>query len=235
MARGLILTFLAVALGTNMAVPARSGAAAQATALDTDCKSVGGDAKSGYQFIPTCAGRALSPDRRYAIVLHAYRDNQPPIELQDARGRVLGKLPGLRDDMPFRVFWAPNSRWVFVNHHVGSFMDEMQVFEIVGDRVFERKALNRSATRVAVGRYPCLPENMVLPNGTRWTRDGRHIVLVTVSAPYACSEFGKRPGTFKELWMIGDARTGRILPTSIRVDHSITRLIEPRDGIYARF
>jgi hypothetical protein len=224
------MTALSAALAIT---PARSAAPPQATAFSTDCPSVGGDIKQGYQFIATCAGRSYSPDRRYSIVQRAYDDKQPAIEVQDAHGRTIATLKSLSDDMPFRVFWAPDSRWFFVNHHVGSFMDEMQLFEITGRTVVEHRALVQSAIRTATGRFPCLPPNSVLPNGARWMPDGRSIVIVTISRPSACSEAG-RPGSWKPLWMIGDARTGRIDRSSIRVARGDGELREPRDRLYAR-
>ena len=225
---------LMAAVSAALAIaPARSDAPPQATAFNTDCPSVGGNIKQGYQFIATCAGRSYSPDRRYSIVQRAYDDEQPAIELQDARGRTIATLKSLSDDMPFRLFWAPDSRWFFVNHHVGSFMDEMQLFEITGRSVIERRALVQSAVRTATGRFPCLPPRGVLPNGARWMPDGRSIVMVTISRPSACSESG-RPGSWKPLWMIGDAHTGRIDRSSIRVAHGEGELREPRDGVYAR-
>jgi hypothetical protein len=206
---------------------------AQVGALQTDC-GLGGEQGDGtYQFVATCAGRSRSPDGRFTIVQRSYRDRQPPIELRDARGRTLARLRSLSDDMPFSVSWAPNSRWLFVNHHVGSFMDTLQLFEIVGRAAVERPALVRSAVRIATRRYPCLPPAMVLPNGVRWARDSRRIVLFTISAPYACTLF-HRPGSWHSLWMIGDVRSGRVDARSIRVQLDNERSQSPRGGVYSR-
>lgn len=206
---------------------------AQVGALQTDCGVGGGQRDGAYQFVATCAGRALSPDGRFAVVQKAYEEEQPPIQLQDAQGRVLAVLPSLSDDMPFSVSWSPNSRWFFVNHHVGSFMDELQVFEIVGQTAVERPALVRSAVKIATRRYPCLPADQVLPNGARWTRDGRGIVLVTISRPDACEIFG-RPGRWRSLWMIGDVDSGLVSSASIRVQPDGKPLRTPTDGPYAK-
>lgn len=208
---------------------------AQVGALQTDCRLGGVQRDGSYQFVATCAGRSRSPDGRFAVVQRAYRDTQPTIELQDGRGNTLAKLRSLSDDMPFSVSWSPNSGWFYVNHHVGSFMDTLQVFQIVGRTAVERPALGNSAVRVATARYPCLPPSMVLPNGSRWSRDSRHIILVTVSAPYACKEFGRHPGTFHSLWMIGDVGTGRIDKSSIRVQSDSQPFREPRGGPYSAF
>jgi hypothetical protein len=68
----------------------------------------------------------------------------------------------------------------------------------------------------------------------RWTRDGRDIVLVTISAAYACSpDFSRNPGKFHSLWMIGDVRTGLIDPASIRVQPDDRPFEVPRDKAYS--
>lgn len=206
---------------------------AQVGALQTGCGLVGGRSDGAYQFVATCAGRSSSPDGRFAVVQKAYEDQQPPIELQDAEGRVLAALPSLSDDMPFSVAWSPNARWFFVNHHVGSFMEVLQVFEIAGETAVERPALGRSAVKIATTRYPCLPPDQVLPNGARWTRDGKGIVLVTISRPDACAMF-KRPGRWRSLWMIGDVDSGLVSSASIRAQPDDKPLRMPADGPYAK-
>jgi hypothetical protein len=213
-----------------LAAPA---AHAQVGALQTDCGLGGVQRDGAYQFVATCAGRAASPDGRFAVVQKAYEDEQPPIELRDGQGRVLAALPSLSDDMPFSVSWAPGSRWFFVNHHVGSFMDVLQIFEIVGETAVERPALVQSAVKIATARYPCLPADQVLPNGVRWTRDGQGIVLVTISRPDACDLAG-RLGQWRSLWMIGEVGNGRVSPASIRAQADDTLLRAPSDGPYAK-
>jgi hypothetical protein len=210
------------------------GAKAQVGALQTDC-NLGGKQGGSYQFVATCAGQSISPDGQFAVVQRAYTDDQPPIEFQTPQGLTLGKMPSLSDDMPFSVSWAPNSKWFYVNHHVGSFMDVLQVFEVVGHTAVERPALVKAAVKIATNRYPCLPPKMVLPNGARWTSDGRQIVLVTISRPNACSpDFSKHPGEWHSLWMIGDARSGAIDPASIRVQPNDKPFQAPSDGAYAQ-
>lgn len=210
-------------------------ATAQVTALQTDCAAGGKRSDGSYQFVSTCAGRAWSPDGRFAVVQRAYDDRQPPIELQDRHGRTLARLRALSDDMPFLLSWAPNARWFFVNHHVGSFMDELQVFEVVGRKAVERPAAVRAARRVAVSRYPCLRTAGVLPNAARWSRDGRRIALVTISRADACAGRTPRPDAWNPLWMIADVQTGRVVPDSIRPDPSDGDLHMPHDGPYADF
>ncbi|WP_260921989.1 hypothetical protein [Novosphingobium sp. 9] len=208
---------------------------AQVGALQTDCDLGGLQPDGSYQFIATCAGEARSPDGRIAIVQKAYDDEQPPIEVHDVHGKVSQTLRVLSDDMPFSVSWAPNSRWFFVNHHVGSFMDTLQVFEIVNSTVVERPALGRAVVKIATTRYPCLPPRMVLPNGVRWSSDSEHLVMVTISAPYACAEFAKHPGSFHSLWMIGDVRDGHVDLSSVRVQSDDRPFVMPKDGPYRGF
>lgn len=215
-------------------VTAPSAANAQVGALQADCRLGGPQQNGSYQFVATCAGRSASPDGRFAVVQKAYQGNQPAIEFQDRRGRVLGRLRSLSDDMPFSVFWAPNSRWFFVNHHVGSFMDTLQVFQIIGGAAVERKALPKAAASIAATRYPCLYARMVNPNGFRWSRDGKRIVMFTVSRTDACTDFARRPGKWHSLWMIGDVRTGQIERTSIRVQPDDGPFKMPRNGLYSR-
>lgn len=208
---------------------------AQIGALSTNCRASGFDRnKIIYQFVATCRGRAPSPDGRLAIVQRAYRDRQPPITLQDAHGRTLARLRSLSDDMPFAVLWSPNGQWLAVNHHVGSFMDELQLFEIVDRRIVRRRDLVTAARRQATQTYRCLTPNAVLPSAIRWSKDSRRLMMVTISSPYACSATA-RPGDWWPLWMIGDIRTGRIDPKSVKVDRAEGALQEPRDPLYRRF
>lgn len=223
-----------VAAGMLMAPAAKPLNAAQVGALTTDCTAGGYNRRTKWhQFVATCAGRAQSPNSRFAIVQHAYREKQPPIELQDGLGRTLARIPNLSDDMPFSVSWSQDSRWVAVNHHVGSFMDQLRLFEIVGSRLVERTALTQAAQRVATSRYPCLSSDAVLPSAIRWGKDGHHLVMVTISSLYACNDTAKR-GDWWPLWMVGDVRTGQIDLRSVRVDKADGPLREPRDEVYRR-
>ncbi|PAV70329.1 hypothetical protein WR25_10454 [Diploscapter pachys] len=208
---------------------------AQIGALTTNCKSSGFNrTKTVYQFVATCRGRAPSPDGSLIIVQRAYRDRQPPIELQDSHGKILARLSSLSDDMPFTVLWSPDAHWLAVNHHVGSFMDELELFEIVDRRVVRRRQLVTAAKRQAVSRFRCLTPDAVLPSAMRWSKDSRHLMIVTISSPYACSENAKA-GDWWPLWMIGDVATGRIDAKSVRVDKAEGALQEPRDPLYRRF
>jgi hypothetical protein len=214
---------------------ASCSAKAQVGAFQTDCNLGGKQSNGAYQFVATCAGRAPSPNGQFAIVQKAYTDNQPPIELQDAHGRTLTRLKSLSDDMPLVVSWSPDSQWFYVNHHVGSFMDTLQIFEIVGRSAVERPTLVKSAVKIAAKRYPCLRSEMIRPNGVRWTRDSSKIVMVTISASYACGpELRRRPGTWRPLWMIGNVRSGDVDAASIRVQADGKSFQAPKDGPYSQ-
>ncbi len=215
-------------------ITAATAAKAQVGALQTDCRLGGAQRNGSYQFVATCSGRSASPDGRFAVVQKAYSDNQPTIELQYGLGRVLRRLRSLSDDMPFSVFWAPNSRWFFVNHHVGSFMDTLQVFQILGGGAVERKALPNAAASIAATRYPCLYPRMVNPNGFKWSRDSERIVMFTVSRTDACTDFARRPGNWHSLWMIGEVKTGQIERTSIRVQRDDRPFEMPNKGPFSR-
>ncbi len=209
-----------------------SASLGQIGALSIDCKASGFTRdRSAYQFVATCPGRATSPDRRLVVVQRAYDDRQPPIVVQDAAGRTLGRLSSISDDMPFVVLWSPDSHWIAVNHHVGSFMDELRLFEIVGEKIIERPGLVKAAKYQAVRRYPCLTSSAVLPKAMRWSKDSRRLVLVTISSLYACSDNAKK-GDWWPLWMVADVGTGRIDPASIRVDKADGPLKEPSETRY---
>jgi hypothetical protein len=242
MIRALRAAWIALATAVCVFVPATapgSGRGPQVGALDTDCGR-DGTSNGGYQFVGTCAGRAVSPDRRFAVVQRAYQDKQPPIVLQDARGRTLAELPSLSDDMPFVLFWAPGSRWFFVNHYQGSGLDRLRLFEMTGHRAVERPALMAAVARTMIARYPCLarPGN-VDASGWRWSKDGRRIALVAYARPDACL-VGAGPnrtrsaGRWQSTWMIADAATSRIDPASIRVRKDGVGPL-PRQGPYATF
>lgn len=221
-----------------------SGSAfAQLGALQTDCKLGGPIGTVGYQFVATCAGRALSPDKRFAIVQHAYTTTQRPIELQDWRGRVLAKIPSLSDDMPFAVLWSPRPRWFVVNHHVGSFQDRPEVYEIAGDRVIRHGGITREARKQAIHLSPCLRKvrwDFVRGDVMAWSRDGKRIVRAFTTDTDACmgpKGLGPVPRKeqWKAFWMISDAATGLVLPGSIRIIPDDKTQYFPSDKLYAPY
>lgn len=237
--RAASIALAAVACALVPAGAPGNGKTPQVGALDTDCGH-GGAGDGDYQFVGTCAGRAVSPDRRFAVVQRAYRDKQPPIELQDARGRTLATLPSLSDDMPFVLFWAPDARRFFVNHYQGSGLDRLRLFELIGRRAIERPALMTAVARTMIALYPCLARpGKVDASGWRWSRDGRRIALVAYARPDACLvDVGRNrtrsTGRWQSTWMIADATTKRIDRASIRVRKGGVGPM-PKDGPYATF
>lgn len=217
-------------------------ATAQVGALQTDC-NLGGAGPIGYQFVSTCAGRATSPDKRFAIVQHAYTARQSPIELQDARGRVVTKLPQLTDDMPFAVIWSPRPNWFLVNHHVGSFMDRPEVYEIKAGRVLRHQGITHEARKQAIRISPCLRNvdpDFVMGDAIGWSRDGKRIAWYFETNIDACMgprETGPVPlkDRWKAFWMISDAATGAIVTGSIRIIPDDASDYFPGDKLYAEF
>ncbi|MFL6846721.1 MAG: hypothetical protein ACJ8ER_17790 [Allosphingosinicella sp.] len=216
--------------------PAGEGAFVPGGALDTDCGHVGPDG-DGYQFIATCAGKAVSPEGRWAVVTEAGEEGSA--KLQNRHGRVEDELTALSDAMPFVLFWSPRPGWFFVNHYVGSDQDRLRVFEIVNGTAVERSSVFASAIKVAISRYPCLArEASMAASGWRWSRGGRRIAMIVYTAPAACHVEGPPgewhpKGDWEPLWMIGDVETGRIDPASVRVRHNGVGPM-PTDGPYAR-
>lgn len=212
----------------------------QGGALDSDCSHVAaGLGGKGYQFIVTCAGKAVSPDGRYAVTTKGGEPEEGDIpKLRDSRGRDLDELRALADAMPFVLFWSPRSDWFFVNHYQGSGQDRLRLFQVVNRVAVERSDVFAEATRIMVERHPCLGRTaMVMASGWRWSRDGRRVALVAYSRPDACQvERGRgnwvADGNWDVLWMIGDVANGRIDPASIRIRRDGVGPM-PKDGPYA--
>lgn len=208
-------------------------------AFDVDCSHVGrGLGGPGYQFILTCPGRSVAPNGRWAV---EQKGGEPGgVSLADAEGKGLDDLPQLMDGMPFVLFWSPRSDWFFVNHYQGSSMEQLRIFQIVNREVVERSAVFAGAIRIMVDRNPCLarPESgTVFASGWRWSRDGRRIALVAYAHPAACippaaNRAGRDDEEVETLWMVSDARSGRIDPASVRPRPGGVGAM-PTDGPYA--
>lgn len=218
-------------------------AAAQVGALQTDCKLGGPQDRRSYQFVATCAGRAPSPDRRFSIVQRAYTADQPPIELQDRHGRTITRIGQLRDDMPFAVLWAPNSQWFLVSHHVGSFMDRPEVYQISNRRVISRDRFRLIGQQLAQKIFPCLPRSKAdWARGAvqGWSKDGRRVAWAFITQTDMCSpEYGGKSVSYeknwKPVWMISEIPSGRVIPGSVHIDNSRSGLTLPRDHRYDEF
>ena len=206
-------------------------------AFDRDCSHAGrGLDDRGYRFITSCAGRAVSSDGRWAVVRG--EGDQGSVTLRDAEDRLLDDIPNLNDAMPFILHWSPHGDWFFANHYQGSSLERLRVFEIVNRTAVERSGVYANAIRAAVDRYPCLGRSAsVFASGWQWSRDGRRIAMTVYARPNACLvERGEDnwvpDGEWHVLWMIGDVRTGRIDPASVRVRRNgVGRM--PNDGPYA--
>lgn len=216
---------------------------AQVGALQTDCKLGGPGEHRSYQFVATCPGRARSPDGRYSIVQRAYTGDQPPIELQDRRGQTIAKLKQLSDDMPFAVFWAPNSRWFLVSHHVGSFMDRPEIYEMKHRRVISHDQFRRTGQKLAQKLFPCLPQSSVdWASGwtVGWSKDSRRIAWVFITRTDMCSpDYGGKSvphaKNWNPIWMISEIPSGRIVAGSVHIDRSQGALKLPKDHRYDEF
>lgn len=199
---------------------------AQVTAFTTNCDLAGPQTTGEVQFLPTCPGRAPSPDRHHAVVQTVIGDGRTLLELQDASGRVLDALPSLSDGMPLTVRWAPNAKWFLANHYDGSGLSFLQLFEMVGNKAIERPALGGLAIKEMVDRYPCLQPDLVMLSGLGWSQDSASIILLARSRLDACSamhlpgaptENGHSPDAgWKPLRMIGKVAHAAIDPKSIR-------------------
>jgi hypothetical protein len=208
-------------------------------ALDIDCSHVGhGLGSSGYQFIDTCAGRSVAPNRRWALVQRA--GDNATVTLTNAKGLILDEIPNLSDGMPFVIMWSPRSNWFFANHYLGSDLDRLQIFEIVSRTVIERSDIFADATRMMVKRYPCLARNaMVVASGWKWSKNGQRIAMIVYARSDACwieesDGRGHHAGHWDDVWMIGDIRTGKIDPASVRIRANGTASF-PTTGPYAEF
>jgi len=218
-------------------------AASRVGALQTDCRLGGSLGKVGYQFVATCDGRASSPNKRYSIVQRVYQDKQPPIELQNERGQTVGKIPQLSDDMPFAIIWAPNSRWFVASHHVGSFMDRPEAYEIRNGHVISNDQFRRTGQRLAQRLFPCLPQSGAdWANGAvlGWSRDSRRIAWVFITRADMCSpDYGGRSvpefKNWRPVWMISEIPSGRIISGSVHIDRSEGTLKAPSDHRYDEF
>lgn len=227
----ILLFFLLV---SGSAAPAAPSSRAQVTALAADCKASGPLRTGGFQFIEGCALQARAPNGRRAVVQTKVKTESGAVSVTE-NGRSIDALPALADGMPFVLFWSPRSDRFFANHYLGSGLDRLRVFEMVNHAVVERSDLMAAATRVMVGRYPCLKRQAtIVASGWKWSRDGKRIALVAYARPDACTAGnGRASGRWEPLWMIGDVAGGRIDPASIRVRRNGLGPM-PKDGPYAK-
>ena len=163
-----------------------------------------------------------------------------PVTLQRGDGTHFASIPQLSDSMPFEVYWSPRPNWFLVSHHVGSFMDRPEIYEITKHGVVSHDEFRRQGLRLAQRRFPCLPQN----HGD-WasgvtiglSKDGRRLAWVFVTRTDMCSEdWGGKTVPFKDNWknflMISDVDSGKIVPGSVHYFEDPDHFKIPRDPLY---
>ncbi|WP_294120650.1 hypothetical protein [Sphingomonas sp.] len=214
-------------------------------ALDDDCKHIGVNPDGGVQFISTCPQTSISPDKRWTLVQTPAIGPEEAYEVHilASDGTKVGSVPGLNDGMPFDLHWSPRPNWFFVNHHVGSFLDRPEVYEITRGTVAQRPAMTLEGLKQARRISPCLPNpdwDWATGLAYGWSRDGRKIAWLFTTRPDACvglDHEGEIPPEkqWKSFYMISDAETGAIVSGSIRIDKSEGPAELPSDGPYYEF
>jgi hypothetical protein len=242
---GVVLTLTAPACSRGADQPTKTDARAAPLALETNCQHAGSQRDGTVQFIPTCPERAVRPDKRWTLVqteavgkAETYR-----VYIADQLGKSIGDVSGLSDYMPFMLYWSPRPNWFAVSHHVGSFLDQPEVYEITPLGPIRRDAFRMKASDEIRRRYPCLGSGVDWLQGgiIRWSPDGRRIAWFFTTSLYACGPdrpdaFNSGPG-WESLMLVSDAETGEIVPESIRLlsDKDFPELRLPNDGPYAEF
>jgi hypothetical protein len=214
-------------------------------ALDADCRHSGVNPDGGVQFILTCPQKSTSPDGRWTLVQTpaAGPEESYEVYIVASDGTKMGNVPGLNDGMPFDLHWSPRPNWFFLNHHVGSFLDRPEVYEITRGAVVERPAMTLSGLKQARRISPCLPNpswNWATGRAYGWSGDGGKIAWLFTTRPDACVGLDHegeipREKRWKSFFMISDAETGAVVPGSIRIDEAEGSAELPNDGPYAEF
>ena len=215
---------------------------AAGTALDSECNHSGPNPDGSVQFITTCPQTARSPDGHWKLVqTNAAGDDEAyQVYIVDAAGRTVGNVTGLNDGMPFVLYWSPRSDWFAVSHHVGSFLDQPEIFEISGTKVRRRDELRQAGAMEVRRRYPCLPEGDAWLTGgvMSWSKDGRSIAWYFTTRPDTCYEdkplpwTNRKPG-WESLLLISNVETGAVATNSVRVLNDETLFVNlrlPTDG-----
>jgi|SRR6185369_15990804 len=212
-------------------------------ALDQNCDHSGKNPDGGYQFIIGCPVTVTSPDGEWKLLLGKETpESFAPVTVLRSDGSVVASVSALADGMPFVLYWLPRPNWFLVNHHVGSFMDRPEVYEIAGGRVILHD-LTAGAAKEAKRISPCLRRvkwNFVQGDAVGWSNDGKRIAWYFETRPDACmgpDEFGPVPPNewWKSFWMISDAETGAVLADSIRIIPDDKPAHFPDDKLYAEY
>lgn len=191
----------------------------------TGCREQTRVSFGGYRFGAICASQAPSFDRRLYVVKNAGTLAGVGL-VRGGTGESLGDL-GVLDGAPFTLFWSPRAHRFFANQRRGNALERMRLFDVRGAEAEERPALAEAAAQVLRARRPCMTDDDIGVSGVRWGSDGRRVALLVYSRREACGG----TGGWRPLWMIGDARTGRIDPDSIRTRR--VRETVPVGGPYA--
>lgn len=220
-------------------------------ALDQECARGGLEPYGRAQFFAGCPLRAPSPDGRWTFVQTASRAGKYDYQIyvEDAGGHVVGDVPGLADAMPYVLVWSPRPNWFAVSHHVGSFQDRPEIFQITSSGIVKHDQFAHEAAVAARKLYPCMPDVSTLQRDLLhgwmygWSRDGKKIAWRFTTDLEVCLP-RDYTGSIPPKWqwdpflMISDVETGRIDPGSLRLlsdenDPAFDRL--PTDGPYSAF
>lgn len=212
-------------------------------AIDGDCGHSGKNPNGTFQFMAPCPTSFASPDGRWSLSMGEETDQGAPVTLLKGDGSKFASIPQLSDDMPFQVLWSPRPNWFLVSHHVGSFMDRPEVYEITEHGVVSHDEFRRQGLRLAQRHFPCLPQQRGdWANGVTigLSRDGRRLAWVFVTRTDMCSEeWGGKTvpidRNWKNILMISDVVTGEIVPGSVHLIESLDKIELPRDAMYAEF
>jgi hypothetical protein len=142
-------------------------------------------------------------------------------------GASLDDLCVLDDDHGFTAFWSPTNYRFFANQQQAGGSERFHLFAVRADRIITRPKMEDAAREVLRASRPCLTPADVAISGVGWSADGRRIVLLAYGRREACGG----SGSWRRIWMIADADTGRIDPASIRPHRARQPL--PADGPYA--
>lgn len=220
------------------------------TAFEDDCASARPNKDGTVQFMVPCPESAMSPDGKWRLVqTKAVGENEVyRVYVAGAGGKELGEVPGLNDGMPFVLWWSPRKDWFAVQHHIGSFMDVPEIFQITAGGVIERDQFAHAAQAKAHEMYPCLPPDRkdIWLAGSIFSlsRSGDRLAWAFTTRPDACAPPGYVGSLDKPEWrwhsflMISNLDTGKIVPGSVRVlddDKPFADEKLPRDGPYENF
>jgi hypothetical protein len=217
-------------------------------ALQQDCEDAGAEVEGTVQFIAECPLRSSSPDRQWTLV-QTSSDQQGNYHdfIEDARGQAVGEVPGLNDDMPFVLVWSPRKEWFAVQHHVGSFMDVPEIFQITPRGVIKRDEFAHAAQARAHNMYPCLPSDgkdiWLAGSIFKLSRDGAKLAWAFTTRPNMCNFDGPPKSQEEQMpWhsflMISDLDTGEIVRGSVRVlpdNKAFAEIRLPTNGPYKDF